>query len=62
MANRIQFYGFKVPELKKFFQDRGISCSIGRKLDLVRLCELAEELQLEVLFQQSLKVWRRSFL
>uniref|UniRef100_A0A8W8MIK5 SAP domain-containing protein n=1 Tax=Magallana gigas TaxID=29159 RepID=A0A8W8MIK5_MAGGI len=49
MTERIHFYGFQVPDLKKYLQDRGISCSIGKKIDLVRLCELAEELRLEVL-------------
>uniref|UniRef100_A0A8W8M2M1 Uncharacterized protein n=1 Tax=Magallana gigas TaxID=29159 RepID=A0A8W8M2M1_MAGGI len=49
MTERIHFYRFQVPDLKKYLQDRGISCSIGKKIDLVRLCELAEELRLEVL-------------
>lgn len=56
MANRVQFYGFQVPELKMFLQDRGISCSIGRKLDLVRLCVLAEELQLDEYFNNRSKL------
>lgn len=54
MTERIHFYGFQVPDLKKYLQDRGISCSIGKKIDLVRLCELAEELRLEVIVR-SLK-------
>lgn len=49
MTERIHFYGFQVPDLKKYLQERGVSCSIGKKIDLVRLCELAEELRLEVL-------------
>lgn len=56
MANRVLFYGFQVPELKMFLQDRGISCSIGRKLDLVRLCVLAEELQLGEYFNNRSKL------
>uniref|UniRef100_A0A8W8NT40 Uncharacterized protein n=1 Tax=Magallana gigas TaxID=29159 RepID=A0A8W8NT40_MAGGI len=47
MTERIHFYGFQVPNLKKYQQDRGIS--IGKKIYLVRLCELAEELRFEVL-------------
>lgn len=45
----MNFFGLQVPELKKFLQDRGITCSLGRKIELVRLCELAEELNLEVI-------------
>ena len=40
------FYSLKVPELKQYQHERGVICSLGRKLDFVRLCELAEELNL----------------
>ena len=43
------FMLFKVPDLKYFLNQRGISCSFERKIELVRLCELARELNLEVL-------------
>ncbi|XP_078312870.1 prominin-1-A-like [Crassostrea virginica] len=35
-----------IPELKQYQHERGVISSLGRKLDFVRLCELAEELNL----------------
>ena len=43
------FFSLKIPELKNYLHERGVTCSIGRKPDLVRLCELAEELNLEII-------------
>ena len=40
------FYSLKVPELKQYQHERGVISSLGGKLDFVRLCELAEELNL----------------
>jgi hypothetical protein len=38
-----------VPELKSYLMDRGITCSIYRKDALVRLCQTAFDLELDVL-------------
>ena len=43
------FFSLKIPELKNYLHERGVTCTIGRKPDLVRLCELAEELNLEII-------------
>jgi hypothetical protein len=45
----IDMWRFNVPELKNFLKCRGITCSLARKAGLVRLCELALELKLEVI-------------
>ncbi|XP_069109357.1 uncharacterized protein [Argopecten irradians] len=38
-----------IPALKGYLQQRGISFSLGRRMDLIRLATLAEEMNLEVL-------------
>ncbi|CAG2244721.1 unnamed protein product [Mytilus edulis] len=49
MDNNVsQFERMHVPDLKTFLTKRGITCSLYRKQQLVRLCEIAVELQLEV--------------
>lgn len=48
MEDTVDFFCWKVPDLKKYLQARGIQCSFGRKIELVRLCELADELKLKV--------------
>ncbi|XP_062577470.1 uncharacterized protein LOC134239315 [Saccostrea cucullata] len=53
MAEDINFFSWLVPDLKNYLQERGIQCSLARKLDLVRLCELAHELNLEILTADS---------
>lgn len=40
---------FKVPQLKRFLQNRGVTCHVYRRDHPLRLCKLAEELKLEVL-------------
>ena len=42
-----------VPELKSYLMDRGITCSIYRKVALVRLCQTAFNLELDVLTTQD---------
>jgi hypothetical protein len=45
----IDMWRFNVPELKDFLKCRGITCSLVRNAELVRLCELALELKLAVI-------------
>ena len=45
----MNFDGLQVPQLKQYLQDRGVSCSFYRKHDLVRLCQIANEINLEVI-------------
>ena len=40
---------FNVPQVKEFLKCRGRTRSLARKAELLRLCELALELQLEVI-------------
>ena len=49
----VNFNAWNVPELKRYLSDRGISCSLQRKIDLLRLCELANEIDLEILSQED---------
>jgi hypothetical protein len=44
---QVDFFRRQVPDLKVYLQQRGITCHLYRKPDLVKLCELAQELQLE---------------
>jgi len=46
--NASDFQHMHVPSLKGFLTERGITCSLYRKQHLVRLCEIAVELDLEV--------------
>ena len=39
------YFDFQIPKLKKM-QDKRISFIIGKKIDLERLCDLAEELSI----------------
>lgn len=48
MEDTVDYFCWQIPDLKKYLQARGIQCSLGRKIELVRLCELADELKLEV--------------
>ena len=43
------FGAWRVTDLATFLRERGISCCLSRKNDLVRLCLLATELELEVI-------------
>ncbi|XP_061195896.1 uncharacterized protein LOC133204152 [Saccostrea echinata] len=47
------FESYKVPELKRFLQNRGVTCHFYRRDHLLRLCKLAAELNLEVLNDES---------
>jgi len=47
MDTQVDFFGWQVPDLKGYLQQRDITCHLYRKPDLVKLCELAQELQLE---------------
>ena len=49
MADKTDMWRFNVPELKDFLRCRGITCSLARKAELVRLCELALEMNLDVI-------------
>ena len=49
MAVPINFAMKTVPELRQFLSQRGISCYEYRKLKLVRLAEVAFELNLDVI-------------
>lgn len=48
MEDTVDYFCWQIPDLKKYLQARGIQCSLGRKIELVRLCELADELKLEI--------------
>lgn len=48
MEDTVDFFCWQVQVLKKYLQARGLQCSLGRKIELVRLRELADELKLEV--------------
>ena len=39
---------WQTPDYNGYLQQRGITCYLHRKADLVKLCELAQELQLEI--------------
>ena len=44
------FYSYKIPELKQYLHERGFICSLGLKLDLIRLyVNLARSLHLEII-------------
>ena len=45
----MEYEAWKVPELKEFLQDRGVTCHLYNKAHLVRLFQLATELNLEVI-------------
>jgi deoxyribodipyrimidine photolyase len=47
MDIQVDFFRWQVPDLKEYLQDRGITCHLYRKHELVKLCELAQELDLE---------------
>ncbi|XP_071142126.1 uncharacterized protein [Mytilus edulis] len=54
MDNNVsQFKRMHIPDLKTFLTKRGITCSLYRKQQLVRLYEIAVELQLEVTQTQN---------
>jgi hypothetical protein len=38
---QVDFLRWQVPDLKGYLQQRGITCHLYRKPDLVKLCELA---------------------
>ena len=55
---KTNFTKYKVPQLKTYLQERGVSCSDYKKDALVHLCEESESLQLQVIktpddYQQS---------
>jgi len=41
------FFRWQVPDLKEYLQHRSITCHLYRKHELVNLCELVQELDLE---------------
>ena len=47
MVIQLDFFRWQVPDLKEYFQHSGITCHLYRKHELVKLCELAQELDLE---------------
>lgn len=47
--NAIEFYSYKVPEFRAFLQERGVNGSLCKQIELVRLCKLAVELDLEII-------------
>ena len=49
MDIQVDFFRWQVPDLEKYLQHRarGITCHLYRKHELVELCELAQELDLE---------------
>jgi hypothetical protein len=47
MDIQVDFLRWQVPDLKEYLQHRGITCHLYRKRDLVKLCELSQELNLE---------------
>jgi hypothetical protein len=44
MDIQVDFFRWQVPDLKEYLQHRGITCHLHRKHELVKLCELAQEL------------------
>lgn len=48
----MSFESYKVPQLKRFLQNRGVTSHLYRRDHLLRLCKLAEELKLEVLYDE----------
>ena len=47
MDVQVDFFRWQVPDLKEYLQHRGITCQLYRKHELFKLCELAQELDLE---------------
>jgi hypothetical protein len=47
MDIQVDFFRWQVPDLKEYLQHRGTACYLYRKHELVKLCELAQELDLE---------------
>ncbi|KAK3107381.1 hypothetical protein FSP39_013321 [Pinctada imbricata] len=66
MNSSYDFRSWKVPDLSNYLNERGISVSLRRKNEIVRLCELANELQLEVISStndfQDMDINRRTVL
>ncbi|KAK3085229.1 hypothetical protein FSP39_000245 [Pinctada imbricata] len=66
MNSSYDFRSWKVPDLSNYLKERGISVSLRRKNEIVRLCELANELQLEVISSnndfQDMDISRRTVL
>lgn len=38
--NAIEFYSYRIPELRGFIQERGVNRSLHQKSELVRLCDV----------------------
>ena len=49
----MDFDSYKVPQLKRYLQDRGVTCHFYRRDHLLKLCHLAAELNLEVLNDET---------
>ena len=47
MDIQVDFFRWQVPDLKEYLQHRGIACHLYRKHELVKSCELSQELDLE---------------
>ena len=47
MDIQVDFFQWQVPDLKEYLLHRGITCHLYKKHELVKLCELAQELDLE---------------
>ena len=47
MDIQVDFFRWQVSDLKEYLQHRDITCHLSRKHELVKLCELAQVLDLE---------------
>lgn len=56
--NAIEFYLYRVPEFRTFLQERGVNGSLSKQIELVRLCELAVELNLEIIVKYDLNDYK----
>ena len=45
---KMDFTYMQVVDLRRFLQERGVSCSFHRKYHLEKLCKLAHEMNVEV--------------
>lgn len=47
--NAIEFYSYRVPAFRAFLQERCVNSSLCKQIEIVRLCKLAVELDLEII-------------
>jgi deoxyribodipyrimidine photolyase len=55
MDIQVDFFRWQVLDLKEYLQHRGVTCHLYRKHELVKLCELAQELDLEKITSTKLE-------